>query len=98
MAEKRKSYTADFKREAVRLVTEQQYGVAAAARHLGINVNMLRRWQREVADSEQGAFPGKGRLSPAQEALHRLRAETKRRRMEREIGKKAAAFFAHAST
>ena len=98
MTEKRKSYTADFKREAVRLVTEHQYGVAEAAWNLGINVNMLRRWKREVADSENGAFPGKGRLSPAQEALHRLRAENKRLRMEREILKKAAAFFANEST
>jgi transposase len=96
-AEKRKSYTADFKREAVRLVTEHQYGVAEAARNLGINVNMLRRWQREVADSEKGAFPGKGRLAPAQEELHRLRAENKRLRMEREILKKAAAGCANAS-
>ena len=98
MAEKRKSYTAEFKREAVRLVTEQQYGVAEAARNLGINVNMLRRWKREVADSENGAFPGKGRLSPEQEELHRLRTENKRLRMEREILKKAAAFFANEST
>ena len=85
MAEKRKRYTADFKRAAVRLVTEHQYGVAEAARNLGINVNMLRRWKREVADSETGAFPGKGRLSPEQEELHRLRAENTRLRMAREI-------------
>jgi transposase len=98
MAEKRKSYTAEFKREAVRLVIEHQYGVAEAARNLGINVNMLRRWKREVAYSENGAFPGKGRLSPEQEELHRLRAENKRLRMEREILKKAAAFFANEST
>jgi transposase len=43
MTEKRKTYTAEFKREAVRLVTAQRYGVAETARNLGINVNMLRR-------------------------------------------------------
>jgi transposase len=74
MAEKRKTYTAEFKREAVRLVTEHHYGVAEAARNLGINTNMLRRWKREFADHNNGAFPGKGRLSPEQEELHRLRA------------------------
>jgi transposase len=96
-AEQRKTYTPEFKREAVRLVTEHHYGVAEAARNLGINTNMLRRWKREFADQANGAFPGKGRLSPEQEELHRLRAENKRLRMEREILKKAAAFFANAS-
>ena len=97
MAEQRKTYTAEFKREAVCLVTEHHYGVAEAARNLGINTNMLRRWKREFADQANGAFPGKGRLSPEQEELHRLRAENKRLRMEREILKKAAAFFANES-
>jgi len=98
MAEKRKTYTTEFKREAVRLVTEHHYGVAEAARNLGINTNMLRRWKREIADNANGAFPGKGRLSPEQEELHRLRAENKRLRMDREILKKAAAFFANESS
>ena len=97
MVEKRKTYTTAFKREAVRLVTEHHYGVAEAARNLGINTNMLRCWKREFAANENGAFPGKGRLSPEQEELHRLRAENKRLRMEREILKKAAAFFANES-
>jgi transposase-like protein len=47
MTEKRKTYTAECKREAVRLVTEQHYGVAETARNFGINVNMLRRWKQE---------------------------------------------------
>jgi transposase len=47
MTEKRKTYTVEFKREAVRLVPEQRYGVAETARNLGINVNMLRRWKQE---------------------------------------------------
>ena len=97
MAEKRQTYTPECKREAVRLVTEYHYGMAEAARNLGINTNRLRRWKREFADQANGAFPGKGRLSPEQEELHRLRAENKRLRMEREILKKAAAFFANES-
>ena len=47
MAEKRKPYTAEFQQEAVRLITEQRYGVAETARNLGINVKMLRRWQQD---------------------------------------------------
>jgi transposase len=85
MAEKRKTYTAEIKREAMRLVPEHHYGVAEAARNLGINTTMLRRWKRALADHANGALPGKGRLSPEQEALHRLRAENTRLRMEREI-------------
>ena len=46
MAEKRQTYTAEFKQEAVRLITEQRYGVAETARNLGINVPMLRRWKQ----------------------------------------------------
>jgi transposase len=95
MAEKRQTYTVEFKREAVRLVTVHGYGVAAAARNLGLNATMLGRWKREQEAQEDRAFPGKGRLSPDQEELHRLREENKRLRMEREILKKAAAFFAN---
>ena len=97
MTEKRQTYTAECKREAVRLVTEHHYGVAEAARNLGINTNMLRRWKREFVANANGAFPGKGRLSPEQEELQRLRAENTRLRMEREILQKAAAFFANES-
>jgi transposase len=95
MAEKRQTYTAEFKREAVRLVTVHGYGVAEAARNLGLNATMLGRWKREQEAQEDRAFPGKGRLSADQEELHRLREENKRLRMEREILKKAAAFFAN---
>jgi transposase len=71
IAEKRQTYTAECKREAVCLVTEHHCSVAEAARHLGSNTNRLHRWKRECADHNNGAFPGKGRLSPEQEALHR---------------------------
>jgi transposase len=98
MAEKRQTYTAEFKREAVRLVTAQGYGVGEAARNLGIKATRLGRWKREHEAREDRAFPGKGRLSPEQEELHRLREEHRRLRMEREILKKAAAFFANESS
>lgn len=97
-AEKRQDYTAEFKREAVRLVMAHGYGITEAARNLGINVTMLGRWKRELEARENRAFPGKGRLSPDQEELHRLREENKRLRMEREMLKKVAAFFANESS
>jgi transposase len=93
MAEKRKTYTAEFKREAVRLVTEQRYGVAQTARNLGLNVNMLRRWKQEATAHPQAAFPGNGRLTPEQDELRQRRDEVKRLRREREIFKKAMRSF-----
>jgi transposase len=93
MAEKRKVYSAEFKQEAVRLITEQRYGVAETARNLGVNVNMLRRWKQEYTTHATAAFPGNGRLTPEQEELRRLREENKRLRMERDILKNAMRFF-----
>ena len=60
MTDKRHIYTEEFTREAVRLVTEQGYGVAEAARNLGLNASMLGRWKREVEQTMNGAFPGHG--------------------------------------
>ena len=95
MAAKRKMYTAEFKRAAVSLITNHGYGVSEAARNLGIHANMLRKWKRNLEQQGAHAFPGNGRLTPAQEELHRLRQENKRLRMERDILKKAALFFAN---
>ena len=95
MSAKRKIYTAEFKREAVSLITNHGYGVSEAARNLGLHANMLRKWQRNLEQQGAHAFPGNGRLTPAQEELHRLRQENKRLRMERDILKKAALFFAN---
>ena len=97
MAQKRKNYTADFKHEAVRLVTKQGYSMSQAASRLDINVNMLRRWKNQIEEQGKEAFPGNGHQSPKQEELRRLRAENQRLRMERDILKKAARFFANES-
>lgn len=97
MTQKRKNYTAEFKQEAVRLVTEQGYSMSQAARNLDININMLRRWKHQINEQGQEAFPGKGRLLSEQEELYRLREENKRLRMEREILKKTVTFFANES-
>jgi transposase len=68
MTEKRRTYTAECKREAVRLVTDQGDAVAEAARPLGLKATMLGRWKREVEQTKHGAFPGNGRVSLDQEA------------------------------
>ena len=85
---KRRKHREEFKREAVKLVTEQGYSVAEAARNLGVHVNLLRTWKRKFAE-EQTDFTEDERME-----LARLRAEVKRLRMERDVLKKATAFFA----
>ena len=94
MARQRKSYTAEFKVNAVRMVTDRKLSVAEAARQLGIGENLLRLWKKTFLEQGVEAFPGHGRLSPADEGLHRLRAEVVRLRAERDLLKKAAAYFA----
>jgi transposase len=99
MARSRRSYTREFKIEAVKLVTQQGLSVAEAARSLGIHENQLRTWkqalekEKESQDGQQ-VFPGHGNRPALEQEIHRLRAENKRLLMEREILKKATALFA----
>jgi transposase len=93
--EKRRSYTPEFKHEAVRLIADEGQRIAEVARNLGINATMLGRWKREAV--EEDAFPGKGRMKPMEEELRRLQKENRQLKMDREILKKAAAFFARES-
>ena len=87
----RRKYTREFKVSAVKLVNEQGYSVPAAARSLGVDPGCVRGWVRALS-SEAGLAPsGDGAL---QAELRRLRKENERLLMEREILKKAAAFFA----
>lgn len=89
----RRKFSDEFKEEAVKLVVEQGYSLAEAARNLGINANMLSRWKREIEGAGDGEAQIGSNISVKAE-LKRLRKENKRLKMEREILKKAAAFFA----
>ncbi len=93
MTKKRQEYTADFKREAVKLVVDQGYSLAEAGRSLGIRGNLIGRWKRQLEDDQQQAFPGKGKMTPDQQRIRDLEAEVRRLRMEKDILKKATAFF-----
>ena len=91
----RKKYSKEFKLDAVSLVLEQGYTRREAARSLDINEQMLGRWVKEQKESEDGkAFRGNGKLTPEQEEIRRLKKELKQVEMERDILKKATAFFA----
>jgi len=89
---KRRKFSQEFKEEAVKLVTEQGYGISEAARNLGIRAGMLGRWKREMKKQAAG-----GNSLALKAELKKLRRENERLRMEREILKKAAAFFAKES-
>ena len=91
---KRKIYNREFKLEAVRLITEKGYSIAEASRNLGIEYSVLRRWKKQLANDPENAFPGKGKLKPADEELRRLKRELDRVTEERDILKKALAYFA----
>jgi transposase len=93
--EPRKRYTKEFKLDAVSLVLDQGLTIAEAARSLGIRANMLGRWFREnQADNNGQAFRGNGKLTPDQEEVRRLKVENKQLKLERQILKEAAVFFA----
>ena len=76
------------------MVLEQNYSRAEAARSLSINANMLRRWIKEYQGDNGQAFRGNGQLTEEQLEIRRMREEIKRLKMEKEILKKAAVFFA----
>ena len=87
----RRKHSEEFKQEAVKLVFDQQLSVAEAARNLGIHPNLLRNWKRQFeAEHEDGTLTEDERMEIA-----RLRVENRRLRMERDILKKATAFFAN---
>jgi transposase len=97
MTKTRRSFTREFKIQAVKLVTEQGYSYAEAARQLGIRDTQLRLWKKQFDAEPQHAFPGNGNRHPLEAELERLRTENKRLLLERDLLKKAAAFFAKES-
>jgi len=93
----RKHFTREFKQEAVRLLEQGQRPAAAIARELGIPRNRLYKWQAQLAKAGAGAFPGSDRRAGPAEELARLKRELARVTEERDILKKAAAYFARES-
>jgi transposase len=94
----RRRFTREFKVEAVKLVTERGVAVAQAARDLGVHQTQLRTWMRAFAVDQAQAFPGNGRQNAEQAEITRLKREVAKLKAERDILKKAAAYFAKEST
>ena len=94
----RRKFNREFKIEAVRLVRERGVSVAQASRDLAVHENVVRKWVREFGADPKQAFPGNGQMKPEQLEIDRLRREVVRLKAERDILKKAAAYFAREST
>ena len=93
----RRKFSREFKIEAVRLVRERGVSVAQAGRDLDVHENVLRKWVKEINSDPEQAFPGHGKLKPEQLEIDRLRREVTKLKAERDILKKAAAYFARES-
>lgn len=95
--EKRRQFSREFKLEAVKLVKNRGVSVAQASRDIDVHENVLRKWVRELAADPQQAFPGQGVMKPEQAEIERLKKENAKLSMERDLLKKAAAYFARES-
>jgi len=99
MTKERRRFTREFKIEAVRLLDSSGASIRGVARELGIEEGSLRRWRQRLKEEGDGAFPGHGKARKLvrDEELERLRKEVSRLRQERDILKKAVAYFANQS-
>ena len=93
----RRQFSREFKLEAVKLIKERGVSVRQAARDLDVHENVLRKWVQQFAADPAHAFPGHGQMKPEQLEIERLRKEVAKLKAERDILKKAAAYFAKES-
>ena len=91
---RRKSYTAEFKLEAVNLITHQGYSIRQASEALSVGETALRRWVNQYCQEQQGITPTAKALTSEQQQIQQLQAQVKRLELEKEILKKAAALMA----
>ncbi len=91
---KQQRRTKEFKTEAANMVVEQGSAQAEVARNLGVSPGQVHRWVADYKADPAHAFPGKGKLRPEDERVKALEAQVKRLTMERDILRKATAYFA----
>ena len=93
MPKEQRTFTKEFKLEAVRLVQSSGKSQVQVARELGIADSTLHHWCKEFAQAGSQAFPGSGHQTVEQEEMRRLKRELEVTRQERDILKKALAIF-----
>jgi len=94
---KRRKHTKAFKEESVRLAQRPEVGFPRAAKDLGIHESLLRSWAKKQSSEGSDAFRGHGRKAALETEIARLQRENRTLTMERDILKKATAFFAKES-
>jgi transposase len=94
LAKKRRKYTKEFKVDAVRLVLDQGRTIADVARSLGIGEGVLSQWKLNYAKLSSEAFPGNGKRTAHDDEVWQLKKKLARAEQERDILKKAVAYFA----
>jgi transposase len=97
MTKSRRTYTDEFKREAVQLLESSGKAARQLERELGIGKTCLSRWKRELEERGEQAFPGQSHVPPAQVRIQELERQVEILRQERDILKKAVGIFAHPS-
>ena len=97
MTKTRRTYTDEFKREAVQLLESSGKTARQLERALGIGNTCLSRWKRELEEKGKQAFPGQGHVPLEQERIQQLERQVEILRQERDILKKAVAIFTHPS-
>lgn len=90
----RRTFTPQFKKDAVHLVVEDGKSVTEVATHLGIARSLLQRWREQLSSTPSEAFPGRGRLAPQAQRIRELEQKLRDVTQERDILKKALAYFA----
>lgn len=93
MQKVQKTYTPEFKREAVRLAQTSGKPITQVARELGISDTSIHQWRKELTAHGHEAFPGSGHQTAQEEEVRQLKRELERVRQERDILKKAVAIF-----
>ena len=91
--QQRRRFDAQFKLDALRLIEDHNRKITDVARELGIRPELLYRWKSEHSADPEQAFPGKGHMKPEEEYVRRLERELAQARAERDILKKALAYF-----
>ena len=94
MVKKRRKYAKEFKVDAVRLVIDQNRTIADVARSLGVGEGVLSQWKQNYSKLSTQAFPGNGRRTAHDEEVWQLKKKLARAEQERDILKKAVAYFA----
>jgi transposase len=91
---KQRSYAKDFKLQAIKQVVEDGRVQKEVARDLGVPYAVLNRWVAKFRNAHEEAFPGRGNLKPEDEKVRQLEERLRRVTEERDILKKAIAYFA----